>query len=281
MPEMDIGNGKIFYRVYGTGRPLVLVHGAWASHEWWKWQIDELSQSYRVLVMDVRGHGRSSPLREAYSVQGFGHDLAVLLDRVGIGTTALIGWSMGGIISMEYCLLHPSKVEALVLIGVRSRFGFGMRLRILSEYLRNVLRLMSTFSAPRAYDFKAAEEPVDLTEGFLREAQKMVSPEASEEVIQWLAATMAQTPFGSFFEIARSIRSWKAGVELSRIQTPTLIIVGEKDRLTPPNHSTLLHQFLPHSRLIVVEGASHYVAMERPDLVNSAIRGFLTDLGYD
>lgn len=280
MPEVDVGNGKVFYQVYGAGRPLVLVHGAWASHEWWKWQIPELSQSYRVLAMDVRGHGRSSPLQQSYSMPGFRKDLDVLLDCVGIDRTALVGWSMGGIISMEYCLAHPSKVEALILIGVRSRFGVGMRLRILSEYVRSVLGLMSTFLTPRKYDFNAAEEQVDLTERFAREARQMVSPEASEEVVQWLAATMARTPFGSFFEIARSIWTWKAGPELSRIQAPTLIIVGEKDLITPPSHSRRLHHLIPHSRLIVVDGASHYVAMERPDLVSSAIRGFLTDLGY-
>lgn len=117
MPFVEVEDGRLYYAVSGKGRPLVLIHGAWASHEWWRWQVPELSQSYQIIAVDIRGHGRSSRLEGAYSVDGFARDLEILLKKVGINETALIGWSMGGMISMHYCLQSPAKVKALTLIA--------------------------------------------------------------------------------------------------------------------------------------------------------------------
>ena len=108
----------------------------------------------------------------------------------------------------------------------------------------------------------------------------MFSPTAPKEAVDWVMADLANNPRKNYFEVAKSLWNWSAGKELSKINAPTLIMVGEKDVFTPPRFSRLLHAEIPNSRLIIVENASHYLMLERPDLVNAEIIKFLKSLDY-
>jgi pimeloyl-ACP methyl ester carboxylesterase len=83
VPFIEVEDGRLYYDVSSKRPSLVLIHGAWASREWWRWQVPELSKDYQVLSLDVRGHGQSSPLRGAYSVDGFAEDLEIFLKEIG------------------------------------------------------------------------------------------------------------------------------------------------------------------------------------------------------
>ncbi len=279
MPFVEMEDGRLFYDVTGKGRPLVLIHGAWASHEWWRWQVPELSKGYQVLCLDVRGHGRSSPLKAAYSVNGFARDLDILLQKVGVDETVLVGWSMGGIISMQYYLNYPSKVKALILIGTRGHRNPQMKRRIMLQYLQARLSLLMDFTSPRKYDRAAQRFPGE-EERIKREVKNMLSSTTPKEAFDWVMADLTKNPRDNYFEVARSIRDWGAGQELRKITVPTLIMVGEKDDRTPPHFSHLLHAEIPDSKLVIVEDAGHCVALERPDVVNTEIVKFLKNLGY-
>ncbi len=279
MPFVEVEDGRLYYDVSGKGPSLVLIHGAWASHEWWRWQVPDLSKDYQVLSIDVRGHGKSSPLKRAYSVDGFTRDLESFLQKVGIDKVALVGWSMGGIISMEYCLNHPSKVRALILIATRGHRNPQMKRRIMFQYLQARLSLIMDFTSPRKYD-RAAEGFSGEQERVKREVENMLSPTAPREAFDWVMADLTNNPRENYFEVAKSIWTWEAGEELKRINVPTLIMVGEKDSRTPPRFSHLLHAEIPNSRLVIVENASHCLALERPQVVNAEIIKFLKSLGY-
>lgn len=108
----------------------------------------------------------------------------------------------------------------------------------------------------------------------------MLARDAPSEVIEWVTNELAAVPTKAYFEVARSIWNWDAEDRLREIDAPTLIIVGENDVATPPRFSQVLHEEIPDSRLVVVRGASHYVAMEQSGLVNSEIVRFLEEVGY-
>ncbi len=279
MPFVEVEDGRLYYDVSGKGPSLVLIHGAWASHEWWRWQVPELSKDYQVLSLDVRGHGQSSPLKAAYSVDGFTRDLESFLQKVGIDKVALVGWSMGGIISMEYCLNHPSKVRALILIATRGHRNPQMKRRIMFQYLQARLSLLMDFTSPRKYD-RAAEGFPGEQERVKREVANMLSPTTPREVFDWVMDDITNKPRENYFEVAKSIWNWEAGEELKRINVPTLIMVGEKDSRTPPRFSHLLHAEIPNSRLVIVKDAGHCLALERPQVVNAETIKFLKSLGY-
>jgi len=275
MPFVDIGNGRLFYEISGEGYPLVLLHGAWASHQWWRWQVPEFSKHYRVIALDARGHGQSTPLEKVYSVGGFVKDLYIALKSLGVEKPILIGWSMGGIISMQYCMDHPENVKALILVATRGHKNPGLKLRVLKQYIQTQINLMATLAAPRAYD-PSEPDTSALPESWLkREVKKMLSPHAPREVYDWVLSDLKEHPRKHYFEVIRSLWNWKADKKLKEISVPTLILVGEEDVLTPPRFSQFLHEGIPNSKLVIFEKASHYLALERHEEVNKEMLTFL------
>jgi pimeloyl-ACP methyl ester carboxylesterase len=271
MPFIELERGKLYYEISGRGRWLVLIHGAWATHEWWRWQVPKLSQNYRVLTLDVRGHGQSSPLPKPDSVDNFAKDLEALLQEVGAKEVALAGWSMGGIISMQYYLNNPSRVKALILIATRGHRNPKMKLRLWLQKLQTRLSLMMDF---------ADYNPVIYQDQVEREVKSMLSPTTPKEAVEWIMGDLANNPRKNFFEVAQTLWDWEAGERLATINVPTLIMVGEKDNRTPPHFSHLLHEKIPNSKLVVVEDCGHYLLLERPDIVNNEILKFLEEAGY-
>ena len=271
MPFVDVENGKLYYEITGEGRWLVLTHGAWATHEWWRCQVPELSKSYRVLSLDVRGHGQSSPLEKPSSVENFVRDLETLLDEVGIDEATLIGWSMGGMMSMQYYLNNPDKVKALILIATRGYRNPKMKLRAWLLQLQTRISLMMDFADYQGFVY---EDQVE------NEVRNMLSPATSKEVIDWIITDLSNNPRRNFIEVTKSLWSWEGGERLRTINVPTLIMVGKEDTRTPPQFSYLLHEKIPNSKLVVMENCGHYLLLERPDAVNAEITGFLKDIGY-
>lgn len=289
MPYASVDAGQIYYDVAGEGPWLVFIHGAWASHEWWRWQIPDLSRNYRTLALDVRGHGRSTPLDGAYSVRGFVRDLDMLFEEVGVEKAVLVGWSMGGLISLQYCMDHPSKVAALILIATRGTRNPKMKRRIRFQYLQARLRLMADLSFPRVLYDEGDQEPEprqDQAEAggkqdwVEREVRGMLSPGASREVFDWVTRDIRENPRTNYFEVAKSIWDWDGTDGLGKIGVPTLIMVGALDDRTAPRLSRTLHAMIPGSKLVIVEGAGHCLTLERPDLVNTEILKFLHEASY-
>lgn len=280
MPFVQVEDGRVFYESLGTGKPLVLLHGAWASSRWWKWQIPDLSRQYQVITMDMRGHGRSTDRQGGYSLQGYVEDLESLLHELGVNETAFVGWSMGGMIAMKYCMQYPRSVKALVLMATRGHKNPAMKPRILFHYLRTLLHLFVDFTAPRKYDRTGVSFQKESDKWIRNETGKVLSSRAPGEVFDWMVSELTRHPRRNYLQVARGLWNWEAGEALHGLQTPTLIMVGEKDPWAPPRFSRLLHEAIPNSRLLIVDGQKHYVAMERPDLVNTAILSFLEGQGY-
>lgn len=276
---MKAEEDRLFYDITGKGRPLVLIHGVWASHEWWRWLVPALARTYYVISPDVRGHGQSSPLKSAYTVTGFAKDLDLLLRSIGIPEVVLVGWSMGGIISLEYALNYPSKVKALILIATRGHQNPKLKRRIILQYLQARLSLLMDFTAPRKYDRASGGFPSQKI-WLEQEVEKMLSPKASREVKDWVMSDVRNNPRENYFQAIRSIWNWGAADRLKEIEAPTLIMVGDKDTRTPPRFSRLLHATIPNSSLVIVEGAGHCLPLERPERVNREIIEFLEGLGY-
>jgi pimeloyl-ACP methyl ester carboxylesterase len=278
LPFSDVEGGRLFYEISGQGHPVVLLHGAWASHRWWRWQIPELSRHYKVIAFDVRGHGQSTPLENVYSVKGFVRDLEIALRSIGAQAPILVGWSMGGIIAMQYCMDHPRSAKALILIATRGHRNPGLKIKVIKQYIQTQINLMMTLASPRAYD-PSVQESSSVTENWLkREVKRMLSPVAPKEVYDWVLSDLRDHPRKHYFEVIRSLWNWEAGGRLNEVNVPTLIMVGEEDVLTPPRFSHQLHEQIPNSKLITVKEASHYLALERHEVVNDAILKFLSDV---
>lgn len=276
MPFAEVENGRLYYEISGKGRWLVLIHGVWATHEWWRWQVPGLSQTYKVLSLDVRGHGQSSKLERAYHVDGLTQDLEALFQEVGVDEVALVGWSMGGMISMQYYLNYPSKVKALVLIA--SRAQKSPKLNPLKIRLRNIQSRLNLIVSS-VLDYKGYSS-LTYEDQLHQEVKSMLSPATPSEVIDWVMTDLINNPRENFLEVAKSIWDWEARGRLKFINVPTLIIVGDKDNRTPPRFSYLMHEKIPQARLFIILNQGHCLPLECPEIVNSEIIRFLKDTGY-
>ncbi len=277
----DAENGQLHYEVSGRkGRWLIFIHGAWASHKWWKWQVPAFSHNYLVLTFDLRGHGKSPPLPQNYSLSGFVKDLQILLEKMKIEEVALVGWSLGGMIAMEYYLQFPAPVRALVLISTKSQRQSPLKRKIWVDYLRARLNLMINLSAPRKYDWQAEVFPEE-KERLEEELKSIIPLRLFDEVYGWIKEDFKKYSLRHYWEIAQNLWSWEISPEkLTKISVPTLILAGEKDQITPPSLAQSLQQAIPHSQLFIIKEAGHLLPLEQPIIVNNHIAEFLKSINY-
>jgi pimeloyl-ACP methyl ester carboxylesterase len=136
------------------------------------------------------------------------------------------------------------------------------------------------FAQPRKYDRIAQSFPSQSAEWLERQVKNMLSSKTPQEVCDWIIDDITNHPRKNFFEVIKSVWNWEAGDQLKQIKVPTLILVGNKDNLTPPRISQLLHAAIPDSKLVILEDAGHYLVLEHPELVNAEIFNFLKIVGY-
>ncbi len=98
----------LHYEEYGQGEPVLLLHGLGSSCQDWEYQIPALAARYRVIVMDLRGHGRSDKPHERYSIQGMSNDVEALIEHLRLGPVHVVGLSMGGMVGFQLAVDHKS-----------------------------------------------------------------------------------------------------------------------------------------------------------------------------
>jgi pimeloyl-ACP methyl ester carboxylesterase len=236
----------------GSGPPLVMVHGAGGSADLWGPQLDGLAGVARVVALDLPGHGplggRGHPSVAAYQAW-----LDAVLIALADGPVVLAGHSMGGAIAQAEALARPERLAGLVLVGTGARLRVLARLvHLLRENPREGQRLIQDLSfAPGA-----PRECMELVDRVLRAGAPLVT------LADYLACDR--------FDVRERLAS---------MRTPTLVLAGVEDRLTPPAYGRFLAEAIPGARLVEIPAAGHFPQLEQPVAVNAAIREFLARLG--
>lgn len=268
--DIDVGDGLTLHVAEsGDGPPVVLLHGFTGSSESWIALRAALDDHFRVITVDLPGHGESSSPADPsrYAVQRFIEDLDVVWEKASIGKAALIGYSMGGRMAVRFALAHPERVSSLVLESTSPG--------ILDEVARQA-RIKS--DAALAYTIQAAgiERFVDYWEGLsLWDSQKSLSAEKR-------FALRSQRLSNNSDGLANSLRGAGAGdadpvhAQLAALRMPTLIIAGFFDH-TYVSHANFMTSAIASSRLEIIQDAGHAVHFEKPDVFAAVVRRFLLD----
>ncbi len=246
---------------FGAGRNVVLVHG-WGLHGGvWRDLAQQLADSFRVIVPDLPGHGRSHHADSAFTLD----TLADTVQRQFAGPAVWIGWSLGALVALTAALRFPTAVERLVLIGATPRFTQApdwpqaMAPETLAQFARELETdyrgTLARFLSLQAGEGEAGRETVRRLRAVLAEGGDP-APAALRAGLRLLAET--------------DLRA-----RLAEVNVPTLVLHGGRDRLAPPGAGEYLATHLPRAQLTLISPGGHAPFLSHPEETWSALEPFL------
>lgn len=234
---------RIWYATYGSGPAVLLLHGGLGHSGNWGYQVPALlSQGYRAVLIDSRGHGRSTRDERPYTYERMAADVLAVMDRLHLERASLVGWSDGACIAMILGMQAPSRVAGVLFFGCNMDPSGTKEMtelpltvkRCLSRHRQDYARLSSTPD-----QFKAFADSVGL---------------------------MMQTEPNY------------AAQDLAQISVPVAIVQSEQDEFIKREHAEYLARSIPGAMFTLLPGVSHFAPLQRPELFNSTMLGFLERL---
>ena len=237
---VEINGASIYYEIYGAGEPLLLLHGGLGNGKYFANQIPVLAEHYQLIVMDSRGHGRSSFDDKPITYALMASDVLGLLDHLAIEKASIVGWSDGGIIGLEIAINNPERLNKVVAYGANFD-PTGVRLDVgTNEYFNAYINA--------AYEDYLALSP---------------APERWDEFLNNISVMWATLP--NYTE-----------EQLKAITTPFLILDGETEEAIDLNQTKLMALLIPGAELNLMPGTGHFAMFEQPAEFNQIVLDYLS-----
>ncbi|WP_297733295.1 3-oxoadipate enol-lactonase [Nocardioides sp.] len=239
-----------------TGRPdapvVVLSNSLGATHAMWDAQAEALTEQFRVVRYDMRGHGGSPVPPGPYNIDDLADDVVTLLDTLGVERAHLVGLSLGAMTSMRVAARNPERVQRLVVVSTSARLAPASAWHERAA----VVRTSGTSAVAETVVGRWFTAPYLAAQPQVRE--------------QWVAS-IADTPSEGYASCCEAVAALDLRDDLARITAPTLAIAGADDPATPPEHLRTIAEDVADGRLLVVPGAAHLANVEQPEVVTAAI----------
>lgn len=237
--EAPVNGIKIYYAIWGSGSPLILLHGGLGNTEYFGGQVPELAKHYKVIAMDSRGHGRSSRDAQAYSYGLMAKDVVGLMDYLKIDKASIVGWSDGGIIGLDIAMNYPDRLDRL--------FAFGANTNVAG--LKPDIDKNPTFAK---YIGNAGKDYERLSK----------TPKEYNDFVAQISQMWASQP------------DYKPD-QLAKIKAPVAIADGEHDEAIKQEHDVEMAKAIPGAKLVILPGLSHFAMLQDPAAFNQAVLAFL------
>jgi pimeloyl-ACP methyl ester carboxylesterase len=232
---------KIHYAIYGQGSPVIFLHGGLANTDYWGDQVPAVAAHHTVILMDSRGHGRSTRDARPYGYDLMADDVVALMDVLKIPKADIVGWSDGAILGIDLALRHKDRVGKV--------FAFAAN-TVTSGVVEGVEK-NPTFAA---YIERAGHEY----------AEHSTTPNEYDAFVEQISKMWADQP------------NWTDD-QLKAIDTPVLVVDGDHDEAIKRAHTEHIAATIPHAGLLILPNASHFAFLQDPDQFNFAILHFLGD----
>lgn len=252
VPTVRIKGRVLAYDEVGSGKNVVFVHGACENSSFWNHQ-KALSDRYRILALDLPGHGKSEELESEILVKSYSDMVAEFISKTCPDKAVLVGHSMGGAIALLNVIEHPENLKGAVIVSSGAKLGVlpsireGLRARF-EETVKSVV-------GPRQFSSKTNLDTIRFV---------------TNEILKCKSAVAAADYDAcNSFDVRQKLRT---------INLPILIVAGEEDKMTPVPWSTYLKENIPKSKLVVIRDASHLPMLERPSDFNRHLNEFLMSI---
>lgn len=236
---------RIWYAQYGTGTPVILLHGGLGHSGNWGYQVPALVEAgYAVTVIDSRGHGRSTRDGQPYLYDLLAADVLAVMDELEIPKAAIVGWSDGACAGLALARSHPERVSGLL--------------------------------------FFACNVDASGTKPFV--PTPVIDNCFSRHVADYAVLSVTPDDFKAFSEAVSTMQGTQpdySAKDLAEINVPVLVLQSRQDEFIKTEHAEYLAQTLPRASLRLIEGVTHFAPLQRPELFNTAVLNFLAALPSD
>lgn len=262
--KANLNGIEMFWQEEGRGTPLVLLHGFPLSSAMWGPQLVHFSRSYRVIVPDLRGFGRTSINPDQIStMELLADDVAALLDHLQLKQAIIGGLSMGGYVAFAFYHKYPDRVQALVLSDTRSEAdneeGRAARYTMIEQVRENGAGAAADIMIPRFFGTDTQRH--------------------KQEMIAQLAGLIERSNPAGIIAAATGMADRPDSTPLLKeIKVPALVVVGKDDVLVSVEAARQMAQQIPDWQLSVVPNAGHMSNLENPKFFNQALESFLSSV---
>jgi pimeloyl-ACP methyl ester carboxylesterase len=232
---------KIHYTIYGQGSPVIFLHGGLANTDYWGNQVPAVAAHHTVILMDSRGHGRTTRDSRPYGYDLMADDVVALMDVLKIPKADIVGWSDGGILGIDLAMRHKDRVGKI----------FAFAANTLTSGVVEGVEKNPTFAA---YIDRAGHEYVEHS----------ATPKEYDAFVDQISKMWGDQP------------NWTDD-QLKAIDTPVLVVDGDHDEAIKRQHTEYIAATIPHAGLLILPNASHFAFLQDPDQFNFAILHFLGD----
>ena len=235
-------HARVWYASFGSGTPVILLHGGNGHSGNWGYQVPALlGDEYRVIVIDSRGHGRSTRDDKPFTYQRMAFDVLAVMDHLQIPKATFVGWSDGAVVALTIAMNTPQRVSGVFYFacnvdssGVKEFKLTPILERCLSRHMKDYALLSSTPN-----DFKA---------------------------------------FHDALSVMMSTQPHYTAADLEQIRVPVTVVHSEHDEFITREHADYLGRTIPGARFVHLPGVSHFAPLQRPALFNAAVLAFLQKL---
>jgi pimeloyl-ACP methyl ester carboxylesterase len=239
--QAQVNGISVHYAIYGDGSPVVFLHGGLANSDYWGLQVAAVARHHTVILMDSRGHGRSTRDTRPYGYDLMADDVAALMERLNIPKADIVGWSDGGIIGLDLAMRHKDRIGKV----------FAFAANTVTSGVVDGVEKNPTFAA---YIARAGREY----------AKYSATPKEYDAFVAQISKMWADQP------------NW-TDAQLKAIDKPVLVVDGDHDEAIKRAHTEYIAATIPRAGLLILPNVSHFAFLQDPRQFNFAILHFLGD----
>ncbi len=260
MPYIDRPGGRIYWESRGEGEPVLFIMGMAFSLDMWFRVSSHAAQSYRCILFDNRGAGRSDAPKGLFTIAGMADDAAAVLEAAGAESAHVLGASMGGMIAQELALRRPEMVRSLTLGCTHC------------GWLWSKLPRWRVFRAVWRTRRAAPERALEVLDGHLYHPRTAAAVIEEDRVLRLRHLPSAR----GYRNQILAVMLWPGSRwRLSRLRIPTIVIHGADDPLIPAENGRALAKLIPGAKLEVVHACSHVMPADQPERTVAIVLEFL------